>query len=181
MWIEEYRPYDLSEMSLPSDMVEVFSSYIENQDITQHLIFYGIQGSGKTTLARILANHLSDNYTSLSINASEKTGIDTLRDEITDFINNVGLFESQHKKRIVILDEFDRLSLAAQDALKGMLEFYHDSCRFIMTTNHIEKISDRIKGRCCLWEFGGASFEKKEVKSEIIKSQLNILCKNIRK
>jgi replication factor C small subunit len=68
-------------------------------------------------------------------------------------------------KKVVIVDECERLSGNAQDGMKALIEQTEANCRFILTTNNLSKIIDPIKSRCQLVDF---NFNQKEMKNLII-------------
>lgn len=115
--------------------------------VTQHYIFYGHYGTGKTSLARILIGKYSKETPFMEVNCSEETSIDFLRDEISNFCKTKPMFETDSDIKYVFLDEFERVSAQFQDAFKAFIEKYNDKVRFIITTNHIEKISGGLKSR----------------------------------
>jgi Cdc6-like AAA superfamily ATPase len=98
IWCEKYRPHTLNDIILDDrtlDIIKGFKSEIPN------LLFVGNPGVGKTSLARIIVNDiLKCNY--LYINASDESGIDTIRHNITNFAQTKS-FDGGIK--VVILDE----------------------------------------------------------------------------
>jgi replication factor C small subunit len=80
----------------------------------------------------------------LFINASRDNGIDHVRRKITNFSETMawGNF------KVVLLDEADYLSPDAQAALRGVMEQYHQSVRFILTCNYSNKIIPALQSRC---------------------------------
>jgi DNA polymerase III delta prime subunit len=111
---------------------------------------------------------------SIEINSSFYTSIDVLRSKIDDFCSKIYMgfdLDAQLQKdtiKYVFLDEFERVSPQYQDALKAFIEQYHKNVRFILTTNHIGKISDGIKSRFTLINFDTLnSQEDKFLKQEI--------------
>lgn len=169
IWAEKYRPETLDTMVLPPSMRSDFEKYVASGEIP-HLLFYSPEpGVGKTTAAKILANAVSDSV--LFINAAEESSIDTVRTKVKSFASSMSLGGLSHK--IIILDEFERMS-AAQDALKAMMEELSDNCRFILTTNYINKVVDYIKSRCISYDFSG-SFRTDEMKLAFFKRAKKIL------
>ena len=78
------------------------------------------------------------------INASDESGIDIVRNKIRPFAATL----SFNGKKIVVLDEFERMSADAQDALRSLMEMHSDHTRFILTTNYIDKVTEPIRSRC---------------------------------
>jgi DNA polymerase III delta prime subunit len=83
----------------------------------------------------------------MEVNCSEETSIDFLRDEISSFCKTKPMFDTESDIKYVFLDEFERVSVQFQDAFKAFIEKYNDKVRFIITTNHIEKIGNGLKSR----------------------------------
>lgn len=145
LWVEKYRPKTVNEYVFSNpDQKEMVLEMIETQTIP-HLLMSGIQGSGKTTLARILISALNIDETDvLEINASDERGIDVFRDIIKNFCNAAPMGEM----KIVHLEEADALTPSAQKALKSYMEEVSDYVRFIMTCNTVNKIIPPIRSRC---------------------------------
>ncbi len=148
IWYEKYRPHTLDEMVLTPVHRAEFLKYITDGQIP-HLLFYGPPGSGKTTLAFILLDTLPCHR--LVLNASSKDrGIDTIRGQVRDFAASMPM---RHYLKIVLMDEADQLTPDAQKALRNTIEQYSDTCRFILTANHVDKIHDALFSRCTAFEF----------------------------
>jgi replication factor C small subunit len=116
-----------------------------NSGAIPHLLFSGAPGVGKTTLAKILVNELGiDDFDVLEINASRENSVDTIRDKITGFVQTMpfGPF------KIVLLDEADYISPNGQAALRGVMETYHASARFILTCNYPNRVIPALHSRC---------------------------------
>jgi DNA polymerase III delta prime subunit len=145
LWCEKYRPSTVKEYVFHDPLQEAtIMQMIANKSIPQ-LLFSGVQGSGKTALARILITAMGvDESDVLTINASDNRGIDTFRDTIKNFATTMALGTF----KIVHLEESDRLTIDAQSALKGFMEDVSDHVRFIFTCNHVSKIIPPIRSRC---------------------------------
>jgi replication factor C small subunit len=145
LWVEKYRPKDLSGYVFRDDhQRKQIETWIKDQSIP-HLIFSGSAGIGKTTLAKILVHQLGiEDYDVLEINASRTNSVDDVRDKITNFVQMIpfGPF------KVVLLDEADYLSPNAQAALRGVMEEYHATSRFILTCNYPNRIIPAIHSRC---------------------------------
>jgi DNA polymerase III delta prime subunit len=141
IWCEKYRPTKLDDLILDDQSLRVVSQF---KDEIPNLLFTGNPGTGKTTLARIIVNDiLGCNY--LYINASDESGIDTIRHNITNFAQTKS-FDGGIK--VVILDEADGLTSQAQGALRNTMETYAKYCRFILTANYKHKIIPALQSRC---------------------------------
>lgn len=145
LWTEKYRPSTLDEYVFRDQAQrELVSSWVQNASIP-HLLFSGAPGVGKTTLAKILINELKiDEYDVLEINASRENSVDTIREKITGFVQTMpfGAF------KVVLLDEADYISPNGQAALRGVMETYHASARFILTCNYPNRIIPALHSRC---------------------------------
>lgn len=141
VWTEKYKPSKTQDLLLTQQDKSYFDSL---KDIPNNLLFVGNPGVGKSTLAKILAKQFSPN-SYLFINASEQGSIDTVRNLISDFISVCTIDGSQ---KTVILDECDGISFAAQQALRGIMEEYLDSVKFILTANYKNKLIEALRSRC---------------------------------
>jgi replication factor C small subunit len=145
LWVEQYRPKTIEEYVFrDSHQQAQVSRWIKEQSIP-HLIFSGSAGIGKTTLAKILIHTLGiEEYDVLEINASRTNSVDDVRDKITNFVQMIpfGPF------KVVLLDEADYLSPNAQAALRGVMEEYHETARFILTCNYPNRIIPALHSRC---------------------------------
>ena len=143
LWIERFRPQTLDDIVLSKDDREFFESLRDKQEIP-HLLFAGVAGTGKTSLAKILVNNVLDcQY--LYINASDENGIDTVRGKIMGFAKTKSL---DGKIKVVLLDECDQISLESQKALRNVMEEFASNTRFILTCNYLFKVIPPLQSRC---------------------------------
>ena len=141
IWVERYRPTTLDDIILSERNKEIVRGFSEE---IPNLLFVGTPGTGKTTLARIIVNDiLKCNF--LYINASDESGIDTIRHKVTNF-SQTKSFDG--KVKVVILDECDGLTSQAQAALRNTMESFAKYTRFILTANYKHKIIPALQSRC---------------------------------
>ena len=145
LWVEKYRPKTINGYVFrDGTQRKQVETWIKDKSIP-HLLLSGTAGIGKTTLAKILINELGiEDYDVLEINASRTNSVEDVRDKITNFVSMIpfGLF------KVVLLDEADYLSPNAQAALRGVMEEYHQTARFILTCNYPSRIIPAIHSRC---------------------------------
>lgn len=153
LWVEKYRPTSVDEYVFQDPQQRASILRMLNDKSIPHLLFSGIQGSGKTTLARILINNLiEDSADVLIVNASDERGIDTFRDKVKSFATTMPFGQF----KIILLEESDALTPDAQQALRRFMEEYADVSRFILTCNYDSKIIPPIKSRCQHFHFRAA-------------------------
>lgn len=145
LWVEKWRPntvdgYVFRDESQKSQILKWI-----NEKSIPHLLFSGNAGIGKTTLAKLLLNELGVNPLDiLELNASRTNSVDDVRNKIVSFVQMIPFGDF----KVVLLDEADYLSPNAQAALRGVMEEYHNSARFILTCNYPNKIIPAIHSRC---------------------------------
>jgi DNA polymerase III delta prime subunit len=161
IWNEKYRPHTLDTYVGNDTVKATFQQYIDTNDVP-HLLLYGDAGSGKTTLAKIVANTIAkDNY--IYINASDENSVDTVRDKIKQFASSIGF----GGLKLIILDECDYMTPNAQAALRNVIETFSKTTSFILTCNYVDKIIDPIQSRCQIFNIVPPS--KKEVAQHLVK------------
>jgi len=164
LW-EKWRPKTMDDIILLPRIRKQFEN-----GVNTNYIFHGHYGTGKTTLARILVGKYSKDKAYLELNSSLFTSIDTLRSEIETFCKVTPMMDTDSDIKYVFLDEFERVSPQYQDAFKAFIEKYHKNVRFILTTNHLNKISAGIKSRFTEINFDCQDLEEeKYLKTEIYK------------
>ena len=162
IWAEKYKPTVLDDFVGDEHFKNSIKSFIDKKEV-QNLFLYGPAGVGKSTISKLLINTLPCDY--LWINSSDENGVDTIRNKIQDFAMTMGL----KPFKIIVLDEIDRTTPEFQGILRGVIDQYQSSTRFIMTCNYHEKVIEPIKSRC-------QSFEvKPQSKIDIMKHLVKIL------
>ena len=158
LWVEKYRPQTLKEYVGNETIKNKIADYLKQGSI-QNLLFHGVAGTGKTTLAKLIAKNL--NCDLLYINASDERGIDTIRDKIIPFASSM----SFNDVKIVILDEADYITPQAQATLRNTIESCSKTTRFIFTCNYLERIISPLQSRCQTFEITPPS---KEIVTDLV-------------
>jgi len=156
MWVEKYRPKNLNEVVDLKDIVESLKAFMKNPKTMPHLMFAGIPGTGKTTVALCIAHELfGDKWRSftLELNASDERGIDTVRERIKDFSRYSRAGFENVPFSLIILDECDQMTGPAQTALRRIMETASRTSRFILICNQSSKIIEPIQSRCAIFRF----------------------------
>jgi len=156
MWVEKYRPKKLDEVVDLRDIVESLKAFMKNPKTMPHLMFAGIPGTGKTTMALCIAHELYGSTWrsfTLELNASDERGIETVRQRIKDFskVGRSGFGNVPFS--LVILDECDQMTGPAQTALRRIMETASRTSRFILICNQSSKIIEPIQSRCAIFRF----------------------------
>ena len=147
IWYEKYRPKTFEDLCLVEKTKKDLLKYKEDKQIP-HLLFVGPVGVGKTSTARIIVeNILECDY--LYINASDESGIDTIRQKVSGFAQTKS-FDGGIK--VIILDEYDGSSPENQKCLRNLMETYASTCRFIITGNFGHKIIEALTSRCVAYD-----------------------------
>ena len=145
LWVEKFRPKTVDGYVFRDEHQRKQVDLWIKEKSVPHLLLSGSAGIGKTTLAKILINEIGiEDCDVLEINASRTNSVDDVRDKITNFVQMIpfGPF------KVVLLDEADYLSPNAQAALRGVMEEYHQTSRFILTCNYPNRIIPAIHSRC---------------------------------
>ena len=145
LWVEKYRPKTVDGYVFRDEHQKAQIQRWIKEGTIPHLLFSGNAGIGKTTLAKILLNELGINDLDiLEINASRTNLVDDVRTKIVNFVQMIPFGDF----KVVLLDEADYLSTNAQAALRGVMEEYHTTARFILTCNYPNRIIPALHSRC---------------------------------
>jgi replication factor C small subunit len=145
LWTERYRPSTVDGYVFRDDeQKNQIKSWI-NDGAIPHLLFSGSPGTGKTTLAKILINQIGvDEYDIKEINASRDNGVEYIRATVEGFVQTMPFGDF----KIVLLDEADYLTPSGQAVLRGLMEKYAATARFILTCNYPGRILPALHSRC---------------------------------
>ncbi|MFH1402433.1 MAG: DNA polymerase III subunit gamma/tau [Patescibacteria group bacterium] len=146
----KYRPQTFSEVLGQEHIVETLAKAISLGNISHAYLFSGTRGTGKTTIARLLAQEIKCSANDLNeIDAASNRGIDDIR-ALKEAVM-VSPFESLYK--VYIIDEVHMLTKEAFNALLKTLEEPPQYVVFVLATTEIEKIPDTILSRCQIFTF----------------------------
>ena len=148
---EKLRPKELKHMILP---LRIKSSFEDG--LQQNVLLAGSPGSGKTSMAKVLIK----SHPHLFINVSDESSVETIRTKINDFCSTVSILDGENKIKIVVLDEFDGASDQFYKALRGTIEKFAKTTRFIATCNYLNKIPEAMRSRFELYDFDPISKEE---------------------
>lgn len=158
---EKYRPKTLDDVIGNKDTIETLKLILTQKNMP-HLLFTGTPGTGKTTCAKIISKELSTSI--LELNASDDRGIDIVRERIKTFASKKSSF------KIIILDEADAMTTAAQQALRRIMETCNNT-RFILICNTFSQIHEPIQSRCAVLKFD-------RIGNAEIKERLDFICES---
>ncbi len=183
----KYRPKKFSDVIGQDVTVSILSQGILKNRITSAVLFTGIRGTGKTTLARILARVFRCENNEGKIDACgvcesclnfEKNAIDVIEmdaashtgvDDIREIIESCKYAPTTGKWKIYIIDEVHMLSKSAFNALLKTLEEPPAHVKFIFATTELYKVPDTVVSRCLL-------FNLKKVDVNLLAQYLSGIC-----
>lgn len=143
---KKYRPRKLTQILGNKATVKTLANMLKRGTLPHTLLIHGVSGTGKTSIARILRRELECSEMDFKeYNCSKERGIDTVR----DIGNKLSLSPSSGKTRIYQLDECQKLTKDAQNAMLKMLEDTPAHVYFILTTTDPQDLIKAIRTRCC--------------------------------
>ena len=165
----KYRPSNLDDVVGQEEIKKILSTSIVNGTITHAYLFSGPRGTGKTTMAKILAKmvnclnpvngnpcnectnckNLFNSSDIIEIDAASNNGVD----EIRDLREKANLVPSMCKYKVYIIDEVHMLTVQAFNALLKTLEEPPKHVIFILATTEYHKIPLTITSRCQKFQF----------------------------
>lgn len=157
--VEKYRPATLSDLVSHKDITSTVTRFIEKNRLP-HLLFYGPPGTGKTSTILAMARKIygPDKWKNnvLELNASDERGIDVVREQVKSFASTRNVFSGSTAPggyKLIVLDEADAMTTAAQGALRRVIEQYTKNVRFCIICNYVNKIIPAIQSRCTRFRF----------------------------
>ena len=167
----KYRPTCFDEVAGQDSIVKIFKNSIANDCVSHAYLFAGPRGTGKTSLAKIIAKTINcfnlngstfcdecdscisfnnkNNPDIIEIDAASNNGVEEIR-KIRDSAN---LMPSISKYKVYIIDEVHMLSSGAFNALLKTLEEPPTHVIFILATTEFYKIPETIISRCQCFSF----------------------------
>ncbi|RMD43331.1 hypothetical protein DV735_g1814, partial [Chaetothyriales sp. CBS 134920] len=197
-WVEKYRPSTLDDVSGHQDILSTINRFIERNRLP-HLLLYGPPGTGKTSTILALARQIYGTQNMrqmvLELNASDDRGIDVVREQIKTFASTKQIFNAAAATKpasskgsgsgsgstlgafkLIILDEADAMTSAAQMALRRIMEKYTANTRFCIIANYTHKLTPALLSRCTRFRFSPLKEDdiRRLVTKVVAEEQVNI-------
>lgn len=142
----KYRPDNFDDIVGQDAVVANLRALFDQNRVPHSFLFTGPAGTGKTTLARIIAKNLDcEDINVLEIDAARYSGIDSMREILTG-AQYVALGASNRK--VIIIDECHALSKATWQTLLKKVEEPEDHLYWVFCTTEAEKVPKTIRTRC---------------------------------
>lgn len=163
----KYRPTDFNEVCSQVSVIKILEKQIETKQFVNCYLFSGPSGTGKTTIARILANKINNNMGSpIEIDAASNNGVDNIR----LLIEQAGLRSLDSEYKIYIIDECHMLTNQSWNALLKLIEEPPKYTIFIFCTTELQKVPETIQNRC-------QRYRLSRISNKLIYDRLKYICK----
>ena len=169
VWVEKYRPARVEDVILPTDLKTMFLKFERDGDFP-NLLLSGPKGMGKTSVAKALIQGIGADF--YFINGSLQRNIDTIREQVAQFVSSVSFTDG---RKYVLIDEADGLNPLTQPSLKAFIEEFSHNAGFIMTANHLSKVIPELQSRFTGVEFRIPNSEKPTIALSFMKRLEEIL------
>ncbi len=180
----KYRPQKFEQLFGLESIARALTSQLKKNQVGHAYLFYGPRGTGKTTMARLLAKEVGCRGLDLiEIDAASNRGIDDIR----SLREKIGLAPTESPYKVYVIDEVHMLTKEAFNALLKTLEEPPAHAILILCTTEPHKIPETIQSRCQKFEFKRAStadivsklkFIVESEKAEVTDKDLELLAKN---
>lgn len=151
-----YRPQEFSEMRGDQQIVEVLQAAVRQDKAAHSYLFAGSRGTGKTTMARLLARALdTDPQDIYEMDAASNRGIE----EVRQLREGVATLPFTSKYKFYIIDEAHALTKDAWGAFLKMLEEPPAHAIFVLCTTELDRVPETIQSRCQTFNFKKPSHE----------------------
>lgn len=162
-WCSKYRPEQISEVVLSVDNSLIIHENLQ-KTIPDHLLFYGMPGTGKTSTAiTFIKQHPFFSGSSMILNGSDEKTIDIIHNRIAPFAmsSSKTLFQSKQQTntqkkgnlRFIFIDEIDYMNIESQRALKTVMDYAPPTTRFCFAGNYLNRIIPNLVQKCRLLIF----------------------------
>jgi DNA polymerase-3 subunit gamma/tau len=146
----KYRPASFNDVAGQEHVVKVLTKAISDKRVAHAYLFAGGRGTGKTTIARILAKEIGTSDKDVyEMDAASNRKIDDFR-ELNESVHTLP-FDSEYK--VYIIDEVHMLTKEAFNAFLKTLEEPPKHVVFVLATTEIDKLPDTIVSRCQTYTF----------------------------
>jgi DNA polymerase III delta prime subunit len=170
VWVEKYRPKNVEDCILPFRIKQIFLNYVKEGEIPSNLFLLGSPGLGKTTVIRAVLDELEAEH--IFLNAALEGNIDTVRYELQSFATKMSLSGT---RKYIVFDECERMTVAAQTAIRAFIEEFSETCGFIFISNNKSTMDPAILSRLAIVDFSISKQERPMLLKEYYKAVIGIL------
>jgi replication factor C subunit 2/4 len=149
IWIYDKKPTLINEVIGNEALCKLLKYYIKTHKLP-NLLLVGEHGSGKKTILHLFAKEYLDvDYArgKLIIDGAIDRGKDVISETVQGFAHQRVTMSTPTRKKLVIITNFDDMTIEAQNALRRIMEL-ETSVRFLMTANNTSDIIEAIQSRC---------------------------------